>query len=219
MTNNDHPCYVNSTFSLIETILWENGGFFLLDRHLSRLKKSADHFSFPMDLNAVKSGLESAALDFQTQNRYKVRLLLGSSGTPSISFSVLSGQPPAPATIIFSKEKTARTDVFLRHKTTNRELYDRELLFWREKGYYEVIFLNKEGEVTEGAITNIIIVRDGAYLTPPLTSGVLPGTYRDYLMASRDIDLREHTLRMDDIVSAEKIFIVNSVIKMVPARL
>jgi para-aminobenzoate synthetase / 4-amino-4-deoxychorismate lyase len=220
MTLKTQHSYGNTEdFSLLETILWENGEFFLLDRHLSRITKSADHFSYPVDLTRLLAVLNNSASGFNASGKHRVRLLLERSGQLKASSSAVSDLPPLPVRIVFSEEKTEKTDIFLRHKTTRRELYDRKLASVRKKGYFEIIFTNSEGEVTEGAFSNIIIKRGETYLTPPISSGVLPGTYREYLLDSHEIPLKEQVLYMDDVLAAENIFIVNSVIKMVAARL
>lgn len=210
------PC---GDFSLLETLLWEKGGFFLLGRHMARLEKSAERFSFSPDFAAITSELENTSRVFDPKNRYRVRLLVNRSGNISITSSIIPSDPPNPALLKFSDKKTDKRDIFLAHKTTKRELYDSELEKCRKEGFFEVLFTNTEGEVTEGAITNIIIKKGDVYLTPPLSSGVLPGTYREHLLSSRELPLKEQVLYMNDILSAENIFIVNSVIKMVSGQL
>jgi len=39
----------------------------------------------------------------------------------------------------------------------------------------EVLFQNEKGEITEGSAENVAIVKEGSFLTPPLSSGCLPG--------------------------------------------
>ena len=204
--------------SLLETLLWENGRFFLLARHISRLEKSARHFSFPYEIEDILSKLDNTASGLNPGNKYRVRLLLDKKGDISIYSSLLPPLPALPVQIKFSDKKTDKSDIFLAHKTTKREIYDSELAKCRKEGFFEILFTNTSGEVTEGAITNVIIKRGDVYLTPPLSSGVLPGTYREYLFSSLEIPLKEQTLFMDDLLSAKEIFIINSVVKMLPAR-
>ncbi|HPN72455.1 MAG TPA: aminotransferase class IV [Candidatus Omnitrophota bacterium] len=203
--------------SLIETLLWENGGFFLIGRHMARLEKSAEYFSFTADPASVIKDLNIAAEGFCPEKKYRVRLLLGASGSVSITSSEITCDPIQPVRVRFSEKRTQSSDVFLSHKTTRRDLYDSELSLCRKEGFFETLFMNTEGEVTEGAITNIIIEKGGAFFTPPLSSGVLPGTYREYLLSSKEIPLKERVLYLDDVMSAEKVFVVNSVIKTVEA--
>ena len=100
---------------------------------------------------------------------------------------------------------------WLRHKTTRRDLYEPELAAGRERGLYDVIFVNADGEVTEGCITNVVIYRQGRYMTPPLASGLLPGVMREELLQDRERPVVEAILSPADVRGAEAIFLCNSV--------
>ena len=67
-------------FSLIETILWEKGDYFLLTLHLKRLKKSAEYFSFDMHENNIAVKLLDISSDLNINKKYKIRLLLHNNG-------------------------------------------------------------------------------------------------------------------------------------------
>jgi len=97
----------------------------------------------------------------------------------------------------------------LYHKTTNRSLYDSEYNYYRLKGYYEVIFLNKRNEFTEGSISNIIVRIDKKYFTPPVASGLLPGIFREYLIKEHKV--REKILKREDLKKSDKVYVCNSV--------
>lgn len=73
----------------------------------------------------------------------------------------------------------------------------------------EVVFLNTRGEICEGSITSIFLERDGVLLTPPLASGLLPGTLRAELLATGRA--REAVLTLADLESADVIWLGNSV--------
>ena len=79
-----------------------------------------------------------------------------------------------------------------------------------ELGYDEVLFLNERGEVTEGAIGNIFIEKDGRLLTPPVDSGVLPGVYRRHLLQTRS-NAEERVLLPGDLRNADTVYICNAV--------
>ncbi|MBV5267544.1 MAG: aminotransferase class IV, partial [Burkholderiaceae bacterium] len=48
----------------------------------------------------------------------------------------------------------------------------------KEQGFDEIICLNSDGEISEGAVSNFIFRIDGKWITSPLSSGVLPGVQR-----------------------------------------
>ena len=209
----------HTEFGLIETMLWENGGYFLPDLHMERLGKSANHFGFSLDKHEITLSLENPVRSFDPSKKYRVRLVLERTGKPDLSSHILPPVSPVPVKITFSGQNTDKNDVFLRHKTTNRKLYDTEFKKCRDAGFFDVIFTNTDGEVTEGAITNIMIRKDGTCYTPPLSCGILPGTYREYLLQKKDPPITEKILHKEDLLNADEIFVVNSVRKTLPAVL
>jgi para-aminobenzoate synthetase/4-amino-4-deoxychorismate lyase len=119
---------------------------------------------------------------------------------------------------VVSKSRVDSADIFLFHKTTRRELYDREWQHYADSmGSDEVIYLNERGELAEGSRTTIFIERDGRLLTPPLSSGLLPGTLRAELIAEgRAV---EAVLTLEDLKAADRVYLGNSVRGLVRAEL
>ena len=206
----------SDVFKLIETLSWENGEYFLRDLHMARLKKSALELGFPIDEQAVLSALEQTAAPLESEGASRVRLLLDKSGKTDISVSPLEN-PSIPVKLAVSEERTDKSDIFLRHKTTVRALYDGALEKCRANGFFDCVFLNREGEVTECAVSNIFVRKGDRYFTPPLSSGVLPGVYREFLLAAGELTLVEKVLYPEDLAEADELFIANSVRKMLKA--
>jgi para-aminobenzoate synthetase / 4-amino-4-deoxychorismate lyase len=203
-------------FQLIETMLWD-GGLSFLSMHLDRLAASAEYFSFSYDRAAVTERLMNASNVFLPGERYRVRLLLGATGEVNVAATKLL--PEAPSGLIcVSRERTSSTDVFLRHKTTQRRLYESQYAEARTNGFDDMIFLNEREEVTEGAVTNIFLQREGQLLTPPLSSGVLPGVFRRHLLETTP-NAREGVLKLSDLESADAVFLCNSVRGLWPVKL
>jgi para-aminobenzoate synthetase / 4-amino-4-deoxychorismate lyase len=199
-------------FSLIETLLWK-GSFPLLDLHLDRLADSADYFGFSCDRTAIKSALLNESARFPDQHPRKVRLLLDSDGTIRIETEPIVdtlSPSPGPARVCIADKRTNPDDPFLFHKTTNRTLYNSALAAVSRAGLADVLFLNKRGEVTEGAISNVLIEKNGRWCTPPLSCGLLPGVYRRHLLETR-VDLEEKVLTLEDVRNADAVYICNAV--------
>ena len=193
-------------FSLLETILWDKD-YFLLPGHLKRLKASAEYFSFPLDLGRIKKELKKKAGSFTKGLRYRLRLLISKNNTFKIEALKIAKEQEKNRVII-SSVRTNSKDRYLYHKTTNRALYDSE----RKKlkaDVLDVIFLNEKEEVTEGAITNVFILKNGRYYTPPVSSGLLPGVFRAYYI--KKTGAVEKPLYLADLKSADKIILTNSV--------
>lgn len=195
-------------FQLIETMLWEKD-FCFLSTHLDRLESSASYFDFAFDRKAVLSQLDEVSRAFAVGGRYRVRLLLGPSGDVTVDSSAFRVERSI-GHVKLSPECTSSTDVFLRHKTTWREMYDRQYAEARADGFDEVLFTNEKGEVTEGAINNLFIEQAGKLLTPPLTSGVLPGIFRRHLLETC-ATAEESILTVENLKTADAVFLCNSV--------
>ena len=195
-------------FQLIETMLWEDEITFL-GLHLDRMEASASYFGFPFDRQSITTQLSTQSKQFSPGEQYRIRLLLNAGGKATIA-AALHISHKSTGRVQISPERTSSGDLFLRHKTTHRDRYDQLYAQARADGFDDVIFLNERGEVTEGAISNIFITRAGVLLTPPLSSGVLPGVYRRHLLESNKT-AEERVLTVQDLESADGVFLCNSV--------
>lgn len=207
-------------FQLIETLRYEQGqGYYLLDRHLGRLAKSAKHFGFTFDKDDVVAALEAEATKLQT-TVHMVRLLLDERG--GLTTSNIAIELPGPDTIwrfALSDQPLDQEDIGFYHKTTRRAFYTAEFDRYHEQfGTEDVVFLNMKGELTEGSRTNIFLQKDGELLTPPVDSGLLPGTLREELLADSEKNIKETRLYLKDLLGADKIYLGNSVRGLVEAR-
>lgn len=206
------------SFELIETLLYDGGqGFWLLDGHLARLKASAAYFGYPYDESAVRAALDHAVLG-KAGARLRVRLLLSEDGGVSVTVADQPAQADgAVMRFVISDTRVDSANPFLFHKTTRRELYDREWKHYADTaGADEVLYLNERGELAEGSRTNVFIKSGGKLLTPPLTSGLLPGVLRRDLIARGEAE--EAVLTLQDLARAEAVFVGNSVRGLVRAE-
>lgn len=198
-------------FDLIETMAFDpSDGLLLLERHLERMKASADALGFAFDRHEVRNELQAATFRLRAASR--VRLLLARSGAVAIEIRPAPPTPRAPVAVALQPLPVAPADFRLRHKTTDRGFYHEALA---KAGSFEVIFMDGEGRLTEGSFTNIFVERDGALLTPPLARGLLPGILRGQLLdEGRAV---ESDLAADDL--ADGFFIGNAVRGLIPAVL
>ncbi len=178
---------INADFSLIETAVdsWE--------KHVSRMKKSAEELGFIWnpeidDLQIPPGKILRAELfkngDYEVQIKEIDKI---TSNKIKIEGTVNSKNP------------------FLYHKTSLRTT--------KPKDCFDIIRTNERGEITEGIFTNIMIEKDGARYTPPVSSGLLNGTYR------QELNILEKVLYPKDLEEADRIFCYNSVRKLVEVEL
>jgi para-aminobenzoate synthetase / 4-amino-4-deoxychorismate lyase len=195
-------------FSLVETMLWHRN-YPLLELHLDRLEDSAVYLAFPFDRNETRTALETHAADLSPHS-HKVRLLLNPNGGLSISSEPLPEPSSEPLRIRIGAEPTDPQDPMLFHKTTHRPLYAQAFQAALEAGYDDVLFLNQRGEVTESAIHNIFIEKDGRLLTPPIDCGLLPGVHRRHILSTQP-NAEERVLTIADLRAAHAIYLTNAV--------
>jgi para-aminobenzoate synthetase/4-amino-4-deoxychorismate lyase len=71
--------------------------------------------------------------------------------------------------------------------------------------------------VTESTIANIIAEIDGRKVTPPVACGLLPGTFRAQLL--EDGTIAEELITIDQLRSAPRMWLINSVREWWPAQI
>jgi len=201
--------------SLIESLLWEPGaGYFLLERHIQRLADAAAYFATALDLAVVRGQLATfvAALPALP---HKVRLLVAENGACSLEAAPIPAASSSPLRIALADQPVDSTDPTLYHKTTHRVVYERALA--SRPDCDDVLLWNERGELTESSRANLVLRLDGELVTPPISSGLLGGTFRAELLAQGM--LREQVLRAPDLTRAENIYLINSVRRWMSADL
>ena len=194
------------SFELLETLLLENGEYFLLDRHIERMKSSAEYFSYVWNEDSVRGEFLQVRIN-HSDRRWKVRILISREGGVRSEVELLAADSLKRWRVAVASERVDPSDPFFFHKTTHRVFYQKALQLTSQCD--DLVFLNTRGEVTESTIGNVVVVRDGEKLTPPREAGLLAGTFRQELLekgAIRECVLTEHDLRNSD-----EIYLVNSV--------
>jgi len=228
------------TFALLETMLWTpEEGFFLREKHIARLLDSANYFDFavssklrwssmggvlprvskpPLTKETLETFLDNISSQFSSPLR--VRLLLDKNGNLSSESKFFqSSEDYPPMKFCLAKEPIDSGNIFLYHKTTHREVYDSALraagCFAKtpkeQGGCDDMLLFNEHNELTEFTIGNLVVELDGRLYTPPLSCGLLPGTFRAYLLETGQV--AERTIRVEELKDCAKIFLVNSVRK------
>ena len=200
-------------FELLETLLWQETEYTLLDRHLHRLAASAQYFNIPLALPHVRATLNKVGRQHSGTLR-RVRLLVAHDGTIRVESHPLSSPLTTACTYGLANEPVDRTNVFLFHKTTHRAVYEAHRA--AQPGVDEVLLWNQDGELTEFSTGNLVIERDGQRWTPPRECGLLAGTFRADLLERGCI--AERVLRPADLESATGVWLINSVRQWVGMR-
>ena len=192
--------------ALLESLLWQPGeGYFLLQRHLDRLQHSAAHFGIAFDAAHLLERLQRHAAGLCVPR--KVRLQLDARGHCLINDEAL--KPSTPVRAALALQAVRSDDVLLQHKSTARAPYDAALAAVQHLAVQDVLLWNERCELTETASANLVLFVDGRAYTPALTSGLLAGTYRGFLLDAGV--LHERVLHVADLEHAKSLWLINSV--------
>ncbi|CAN7188881.1 aminodeoxychorismate synthase component I [Duganella sp. LjRoot269] len=201
---------LKSDFEIFETMrATRDGGARHRQRHLARLAASAKYFGFSWDAAAADAYLDTACAMLDAGIDYRLRLALSPSGAFSVQHAPLA--PLAePVRVLLAPDTTHSGDLFLRHKTSIRTRYDAA---WREaeaKGAFDTLFFNERGELTEGGRSSVFVRVAGRWLTPPLSSGILPGVMRAAMLDDPQWNASEAVITRAMLETADEIVVCNA---------
>jgi branched-chain amino acid aminotransferase group I len=228
-------------YGLFETMRAYQGHIFRLDRHLARLRRSAQSLGLTYNVIAseAKQSLESACIATLEATKLKdARLRLTVSAgegdmtpDPSTCSSptvLITAQNlvPLPAGKYETGFKAALSSMRRNSQSPLSRLkstcYMENILARmaaRAAGCDEAILLNEQDYLAEGSTTNIFLVSNGEFITPSLDSGVLPGITREAVLEiarASDITTLERQVELKELIEAEEAFVTNSILELMP---
>lgn len=225
---------------VFETLILRKGAVRNIERHKSRFLTSAKMLELPSpDLERWTQATELAVEEFHRSHplttEAAVRWVYSrgreSVGEPTGWITVL---PVGAAQLdarkngvsVMTAERGFRLDLSERSpwaligaKTLSYAANMAALRHARAAGFQDVIFFSDEGNVLEGPTSSVIIAKKGEggqqiLVTPSPGVGVLPGTSQAAvfrLASERGWDVQEAELHLEDLMSADGIWLVSSV--------
>ncbi len=172
---------------LFETLRTWSGHATLLDRHLARMRRSAEQLGLP--IGSVPMPDAHAVAELLSANRVEgdalLRITLSGGMTELRGATLWMRSAPLPpptrdggAVISLGGWEVLRDDPLARHKTLNywsrRAAYEAA----RARGFDESLGLGPDGSCWEGSRTNLFVVKEGVVATPNYTSDILGGINR-----------------------------------------
>jgi len=201
-------------FDLLESLLLDNGQYFLLDEHMERLERSAKYFGFSIQIEEIQRELDELARQ-NCSDKLKVRLLVNRDREVKLdSQPILTIQ--APIKVILAGKSIDMDNPFYYHKTTNRSIYT-DFQVSKPEDVFDVLLWNKDEELTEFTNGNLVLEIEGELWTPPVNCGLLAGTFREMLL--KEGRIRERVLTIADLRQCSKIWFINSVRKWLEVEL
>ncbi len=196
-------------FDLIETMRFEPAqGILRLELHLERMKESARTFGFEFDRHDARNKLHAAT--FHLDALSKIRLLASCHGALAIEIRPLVEYEDCRVAVV--PLPADPQDFRLRHKITDRDFYDDARK--ARSDCDEVIFVGKDGRLTEGSISALFVERGGKLLTPRLETGLLPSVLRRELIEAGRAE--EADIEIEDLSAG--FFVGNSVRGLIRAN-
>jgi para-aminobenzoate synthetase / 4-amino-4-deoxychorismate lyase len=162
---------------LIETLKYDRA-FVRVARHLNRMEESAKALGFTFNASLAQEALAEAVEG--REGLLRVRLTLDEDGCHRATAAEFHDDQTCWVYAVAPNRVQSR-DPFLCHKTNWREVLQERLM---RPPLSELVLVNERGELTEGTRSNIFVKRGSVLLTPPLTSGLLPGCLRAELLES-----------------------------------
>uniref|UniRef100_A0A7V3E7D9 Aminodeoxychorismate synthase component I n=1 Tax=Ignavibacterium album TaxID=591197 RepID=A0A7V3E7D9_9BACT len=195
-------------FKIFETARVENGEVTFLNEHIQRMKQAADYFLFAFDEKKILKALNQELENYASDKIYRLKIILSKSGKFELQIQEFM-ESKSTIKVILSQNRINSTNKFQYFKTTNRNLYDEEYSNYKGKGFFDVIYLNENSDLAEGAITNIFVKKGSVIMTPSLQCGILPGIYRKHYLRTHP-EIKEKRISLDDLVSADELILTNS---------
>jgi branched-chain amino acid aminotransferase len=222
-----------------ETLRTYNRVPFLYDRHMRRLRESANRLllDVPFDDATLLEWIGQTIAAAGELDQAYIRILL-TRGVGDLNYDPKSTPKPttviivkpfeAPATRVFTEGiRISLVDMLRNHpKSVNPVIKSNNLLnnalamqAAYRAGAEEALMCNYRGELTECSQANFFMVRGGAALTPKSAAGLLEGVTRAFIFElgrELGIDVREDVLVPKDLETADEMFITSTTRELSP---
>lgn len=190
------------TSGIFETIKTIEGKPISLNRHMRRAIDSARELGISMPGEEDLRSELISVLGKSTHPVGRLRLCFWKE-----SFSITHDEYvelSEPARVNFLSETVHGSQ----HKVFPYDDRFRILEAARDEGFDDSILFNRRNEVTETAISNLLFRIQDQWVTPPITSGLLPGVVR--AIAIEQCDVKVRPIHISEIADIESAFLVSS---------
>ncbi|MGQ3481490.1 aminotransferase class IV [Paenibacillus sp. TY11] len=232
---------------LFETFRTYKGVPFLLNRHLHRLAEGCRMLGIPFQPNEerltrhiqslmVANGLDEAYIRYTVSageemlglpagDYTRPNHILFAKPLPSTNTQTERSTSPSALQLLRTPRNTPEGEIRLKSlHYMNNILAKRELQQYAEAVRYkaEGLMLTADGFLAEGMVSNLFFVRNNTLYTPDLSTGILPGITREFILELaqlRDIPCEQGLYRWDELKQADEIFMTNSIQEIRPVDL
>lgn len=227
--------------TLFETMRTYGGRPFLLERHMERLKSACKVLGIDYRMDTVQA--ERHIREVMMANGLKEAYVRYTVSAGENGFGLPIGEYVRPNVVVLVKPLPVWQDELyeqgkplqlLRTRRSGPEAavrfksgqYMNNIVAKRELAQLsgsvlgaEGLMLDQNGHVSEGIVSNVFFVQDGRLYTPDLSTGILPGITRQWvieLAGQADIHVEEGKYEWERLWQADEVFLTTSVQELVP---
>lgn len=206
-----------------ETIAVEDGVPQLLAWHLERLRKSLAFFKIAQTVEEQEVNTWLKEYEESEEKRHGALKITVSAQNKQFTLrknTYTKEQYQKGFRLDFSSIRRNETSPLTYHKTLAIAENILEKRKAKASGLDELIFQNQKGQISEGCTTNIFFKKDNRLFTPPVSSGMLPGVMRRYIIEEtrrKGVLLEEKELYPGDVEWFDGCFVTNSLLGVMPA--
>ena len=189
---------------LFETLRTENGSVQLLSRHMRRVIASARELSIPIPNEDVISQAIDELLDATPHDVGRLRLSFSTDRFIATHESYVSDNNPFKVVVSQELSLTVGRQYKVFPYSGRLDLLNEAIA----AGCDEVIQIDRDDRVCEGAVSNYAFRIEGQWRTPPITAGILPGVIRAVAVEECGVVVKD--LSRADAISCEAAIVMSS---------
>jgi branched-subunit amino acid aminotransferase/4-amino-4-deoxychorismate lyase len=199
-----------------------------VEDHLDRMAEGANFFALPFTREKAIDALKLALEEIPPDSEARLRLNLVSEGDHRAEKTAFhTSWEPLPEMGAWQDQGVKLafcpfqrfSSPLVRFKTTSYLENIFAFTWARDQGFFDALFTNERGQISEGCISNIFFFEAGHIWTPPTHAGLLPGVTRKQIIeVARAVGLpvTERTVIPGDLNRFDGAFVTNSVIETLP---
>jgi branched-chain amino acid aminotransferase len=224
-------------YGLFETMRAYNGKIFLLERHMNRLRRSAEVVGLGAALGKID--IPGACLETMQANNLKdarLRFTLtggeadvmpwenkGKTSTVVITARPVTGPSPEKYEegykISVASLRRCNHSTLTHVKSTSYLTSVLARIEATARGLDEALLVNDDGYIAEGGSSNVFFIRSSRLVTPSVASGILQGITRELVIELAEeagIPVTEGTVGMPIVRQCDEAFLTGSVMEIMP---
>lgn len=221
---------------LFETMKSINGKVDMMDEHFARLWKGMDILKFKLSPHFTPDKLQQEVLALLKKNghltnaRIRITVFRSDGGlydalnhipnyiiqTWTLTEDKNSWNSNGLILGIYTQVKKS-CDILSNIKHNNFLPYSMAALYAKEQKWNDAVLLNTHNRICDSTIANIFLIKHGVIYTPALSEGCIAGVMRKYMikqLTALNYQVEETMITVDDLLSAEEVFLTNSIYNM-----